>query len=87
MNIVKNSARPVSTIFGGVFCVCIAERRNPSTITIRAKHVIIIIIDGNSAISVIKMIISNGCDASTPITCCKTDAPGFFPTLCAGLSR
>ena len=87
MNIVRKRARPVSTIFGGVFCVCIALRRNPSTITIRAKQVIIMSIDGSSAIKVNRMMISNGCDASTPMTSCKTDDPGSRPTLSEELSR
>ena len=68
MRNVRNRAIPVSTMFGGVLWVCIAVRRNPSTMMIRVKQVIIISSEGASAMSVSRMIISSGCDASTPIS-------------------
>ena len=80
MKKVRNSAMPVMTMFGGVLCVCIAVRRNPRTMTIRVKQVIMIRIDGASAISVSSMIISRGCEASTPISSCITEEPASLPT-------
>ena len=87
INNVRNSAIPVMTIFGGVFCVCIAVLKKLSTMTIRVKQVIIISSDGSSAISVRSMITSSGCEASTPITCCRIEAVGLSPTSSGSVSR
>lgn len=68
------------TMFGGVLCVCMAVLRKPRTMTIRVKQVIMISIDGASAISVSRMIISSGWEASTPISSCITDEPASLLT-------
>ena len=48
MNMVRNSDKPVSTIFGGVDCVCIADRRKLKQMIILANEVIITSSDGAS---------------------------------------
>ena len=49
---VRNSARLISTVLGGVCCMPIAVRRKDSTTTIRVNDVIITRIDGASASTV-----------------------------------
>ena len=59
MNIVRKSDNPVSTILGGVDCVCIAVLRKLKQIMILANEVIITSSDGASESTVTSSITSS----------------------------
>lgn len=73
MNIVRKSDNPVSTILGGVDCVCIAVLRKLKQIMILANEVIITSSDGASESTVTSSITSSDCEPSTPIRSFITD--------------
>ena len=75
MNIVRNSDSPVSTILGGVDCVCIAVLKKLKQIIILANDVIITRSDGASDSTVTSSMTSSDCEPSTPIRSFITEEP------------